>query len=108
MTLNRQIELFKPAIGRNESGQKVRGFTSEGLVYCDINNRRGTEKYQSWLTVSENLTLFTIRYNTEIDPTWFLEHNGTQYEILNLIEESRKHWMHIVGRYRDNEQSGTS
>ena len=104
MRLNREIELFEPTIARSDSGQKVRGFTSKGFIYCDINNRKGTEKYQSWLTVSENTTLFTIRYNTELQATWFLEHNGIKYDILSVIEESRLHWMHIVARFRDDEQ----
>lgn len=103
--LNRKIELWEPAISRNESGQKVQDFISKGLISCDLNNKKGIEKYQSFLTVSENRILFLIRYNPDIKPTWVIVHNGTKYEILNIIEEVRLQFMYVIGQYRDNEQS---
>lgn len=104
MRLNRKIELLEPQYTRNDSGQKIPAFVSRGLISCDINNKAGIERYQSFMEVSQHLTLFTIRYNTDIQATWVINHNGIKYEIQSIIEESRLHFMHVIGRFRDNEQ----
>lgn len=98
--LDRRITIQERILGENESNEDEEvGWTdieTKPIVWASIEDRSGNETYQGdGLTAYENSTI-TIRYRSDIKPTYRIVCDDRIYDILAIHEVSRKRFLSLT------------
>lgn len=90
--LRRQVTLQQPTRTPNGAGGFTKGWTDVETVFAEVIALRGDEALQQQVLNSVQLWKVTIRFRTDIDPTWRLLFEGREMNIRSCedIDGSRE------------------
>lgn len=106
-TLNRRIVIQKVSYASDKYGAKqTPTWTTHNTVWAALSYQvigGSAEKEEAGLIVATNKVMFTIRYDSNVIPTWRVSYNSEIYEIERVNEVGRQHFMELVCKVKDNE-----
>ena len=82
--LKHPVILQRPVTAINEKGRPITAWADVVTVYADKTDVSGREFYAAQAYHAEDVVTFTIRWRTDVNPTWRLKHHGTAYNILEV------------------------
>jgi len=102
--LDLRVELFQPTNGLNSSGQVVRTWSSAGTFYAQrvVQPNTGSDVMPYDQIVSATIITWRLRYPNSVKATWYLAHDGEDYDIVSVAPEGRQRYILIKTRLRDN------
>ena len=104
MNLDRIVQLLQPTVTRNNSGQYVESFSSVGDFYAALNPTTAREDNSGSQLYAVEVARWVVRYNTTVDHTWRLTHNGKDHQIIGILHNGRKTYTTLICKALDNEQ----
>lgn len=107
MSLDRKISIYEPVKTRTASGFEKDQYQliSLGEVYAQLKFGPGKETQEGKQVVSSNSYVFKIRYRADLKETFIIGFEGNYYDILGIMEEGRRRFLHITAEAKDNDRS---
>ncbi|SDY69414.1 phage head closure protein [Thermoactinomyces sp. DSM 45892] len=99
-----RITLQKQTSVRDEQGNVVTSWSDMGTVWSSYepNPNRWREFFSGDATISESYARFTARYRTDITPANRLVFENKIYDIVNVVDDSKKKYVWIIGKVSEN------
>ncbi len=100
--LDRQIQLLEYSSTTDTVGGDVPTYTPVGLVWANVMDLRGNQKFAAQQEQSGITTRFRIRYREDINARWRVMWKGRQYDIIGAISEiGRNEGLEFDAKARD-------
>jgi len=93
--LSKQITIEKESTSTNRVGTPQESYTFLKDTYADIYIQAVTTQYSTTGSLPFSQTVFTIRYDEDVDYKCRLIYNNNYFKIESIEEIGRKHWMRI-------------
>jgi SPP1 family predicted phage head-tail adaptor len=96
--LDRLITIERPVKTQSDSGEDVITWTEVATVWAEKVNLRGIERFASQQEIGHTITIFRIRYSTDVAETSTLHRllfDGRYYDITDVREPKRREEIEI-------------
>lgn len=104
INLDRRLKLFAPTTTQDNVGQFAKVFTEQAEVWAALNPMVSTERFEAEQLYGYSIVRWVIRHRTDINQKWRLESNNEEFDIIGILYNTRRHYMTIISKLRDNEQ----
>lgn len=99
--MDRKVDLMKPTTTTDSFGQVVESFAAEVSVWAQKRDVTGREDVEADQVVAQVRTEWTIRWRSDILPTWRIRYGSEIYLIDGILEIGRREGMKILTTKRD-------
>lgn len=83
--LNTRVTIQKRTVTRGADGSEVEAWINGDTVWAEVKNQSGREFYTAQKINAELTHLISIRYRTDVRPTWRLKLGNRYLDILSAI-----------------------
>lgn len=104
MNLDRQVQLLAPATTRNNSGQYVISYTSQGDFYAALNPTYAREDNSGQQLIGVELVRWAVRYNEDVKHSWRVLHGTDNWQVIGIMHNGRKTYTTLICKLLDNGQ----
>lgn len=94
--LDRYATLQSPSTVITSTGQEIVTWTNVVSVYASIVALTGREQMIAQQTTELMSHRITLRYRTDVNSQWRLQHNGKTYNFTSVAEVGRAQWLEIM------------
>lgn len=102
--LDRKVELHRPTSTADTFGQKVETYTKEADVWAMKKDVAATEGIEGEQVVARVRTEWTIRYRSDIRPTWRVVYDSKTYTIDGILEIGRREGLRLLTEQKDSDR----
>ena len=95
-TLDRRITINTTTVAQDGAGQPIPTTVVLATVWAKVDHLRGREPFQGGQFNAQRVTVFTIRYRTDVDETMTIEFDGETYDIQSVTEIGRGEGLEIA------------
>lgn len=94
--LDRRITINTTTTAQDNAGQPIATTVLLATVWAHVDQLRGREPFQGEQFNAQQLTVFTIRYRSDVDETMSIVHDGETYDIQSIREIGRREGLEIT------------
>lgn len=94
--LDRKIELHSPTTTTDSFGQSSETFAKVADVWAMKKDTAAREIVEADQLVAMVRTEWTIRHRTDINETWIVKYESTDYEIKGILEIGRREGLRLI------------
>ena len=87
---DRQITLQSKTVTRDRYGGETRTWADQATVWCRIVPVRSDETFSTEQLRGVDMVDFDIRYRTDVKSDWRIVFEGSNYDILSILERTRR------------------
>lgn len=104
--LDKKIQLLRPYALEDQLGAQATSYRPAGNpVWAKVEAVSGSEAYfpDASKRAATQRRRFTVRYRSDVDPTWRLEFDGSTYDIVDVLDvpegganRGRRRWLALL------------
>jgi SPP1 family predicted phage head-tail adaptor len=99
--MDRRVILKRRTVTRDAMGGILEAWTTIATVWGRRMDTTGREYIAAGHENAERSTRFTIRWRSDVNPSWRLECEGLDYDIVSMTEIGRRQWLEMVATVAD-------
>lgn len=93
--MDRRITLQTPTTSTGTTGQPLNTYASLATVWANKREVSGTERNQEGQEIASGVTLFTIRWRSDVGAKERVAHDGVTYDIVFTKELGREQYLEL-------------
>jgi len=99
--LDRPITFYSPSIARSVTGHADITFVSAGTDFAYRVDGVPSEDEKNYQETSSAYVTFTVRYRSDVKPSWQIDDNGIRYDVEGVQEVGRRLYLNIRTLYTE-------